>query len=100
MATIQILSPDGQDQLGIDEFNRLYWKGEQIVTSSMIHFPTWIYLVLAVGAVGTFGLFMIALFRECGFLKSNVPIVNVTVNLAEEMPPTKRRTSTKGTSED
>lgn len=51
MATPKRIGLDGLDNLGIDEFNRLYWKGELIITKSMIVLPTWINIALGVAAV-------------------------------------------------
>ena len=53
MATIRNLSLDGMDPLGIDEFNRLYWHGEPIVTATMLHLPSWVEKVVATAAILT-----------------------------------------------
>lgn len=51
MATPKPLGLDGLDNLGIDEFNRLYWKGELLATKTMIMLPDWINIALGTAAV-------------------------------------------------
>ena len=47
---VETVGMDRLDYLGIDELNRLYWKGELIVTESTLVLPTWVDW--AVGAAG------------------------------------------------
>ncbi len=47
--TVEKIGLDDLDNLGIDEFNRLYWKGERIVTMTMIDLPTWVDMAIGFG---------------------------------------------------
>ncbi len=47
--TVKMVGLDGLDHLGIDEFNNLYWKGEKIVTVTMIDLPTWVDTAVGFG---------------------------------------------------
>ena len=49
--TVKKIGLDGLDSLGIDEFNRLYWNGERIVTEAMIDLPTWVDWAIGLAAV-------------------------------------------------
>ncbi len=51
MATPEKIGMEGLDNLGIDEFNHLYWKGEKIITEAMFDFPTWVDYALGFGAI-------------------------------------------------
>lgn len=65
--TVKPISLEGLENLGIDEFNRLYWKGERIATEAMIEFPTWVDWAVGLAAVATFLHFSFS-FAERGYL--------------------------------
>ena len=50
---VKTIGQDGLDDLGIDEFNRLYWKGERVVTETMIDLPAWVDFAVGAAAVAT-----------------------------------------------
>lgn len=66
MATIQPINVDNLDALGIDEFNHLYWHGEQIVTQSMIIFPTWVNWAIGIGAIVGIFVGITTILKFCG----------------------------------
>ena len=51
MAKPRKIGMDDLDNLGIDDFNRLYWKGERIVTDMMIDLPAWVDIAVGVAAI-------------------------------------------------
>ncbi len=53
MVNLVTVSLDNLDNLSVDEFNHLYWKGKQIAMTSMLIFPTWVNSALGVTAVLT-----------------------------------------------
>ena len=44
---------DGLDNLGVDELNRLYWKGELLVMESTLVLPTWVDWAIGAAGVAT-----------------------------------------------
>ena len=57
--TVKMVGLDGLDHLGIDEFNSLYWKGEKIVTVTMIDLPTWVDTAVGFGGWAAVGVFVL-----------------------------------------
>ena len=51
MLEIISITLDNLDNLGVDKFNHLYWKGEKIVTETMINFPTWVGIAIGAAAI-------------------------------------------------
>ena len=51
--TVTPITLENLDSLGVDEFNRLYWKGEQIATTAMLNLPTWVDWTLGIAAIVT-----------------------------------------------
>jgi hypothetical protein len=98
--TLRTIGQDELDHFQIDDVGRLYWKGEQVITEVTLQLPTWVDIALAVGGAAAGVMAIIAILERIGVLSPRVPIVNVTVNLAEEMRRAKDRTSASGASED
>ena len=55
----KIINLETLSNLSVDEANRLYWKGELVVTQSMIDLPTWVDI--AVGAAAIAGVIHVAM---------------------------------------
>jgi|GEM_PF-4976408 hypothetical protein len=63
---VKTIGQDGLDDLGIDEFNRLYWKGERVVTETMIDLPAWVDFAVGAAAVATVVIVLIQVLKYFG----------------------------------
>lgn len=52
MATRKTISLEGLDQFEVDEYNQLYWRGQQVVTTMRLPFLVNVALLLTSVATG------------------------------------------------
>jgi hypothetical protein len=66
MVDIRSITTDELDRLGIDESNKLYWDGMQVVTDQKLVFEWWVNWAVILTAASTLALAAIEILEVLG----------------------------------
>ena len=83
------ISLDEMDGFQIDEANRLYWKGEEIVTLTKITLPWWGNVCVIIAAIATMGSFILQGLGAANLLPSSPKQQIELIVKYPEQPPAK-----------
>lgn len=61
--TVKKITIDGMDNFGVDEENKLYWKGKPVVTKEEITLSKWVNRAIIAGGFSTLALAVIGVIR-------------------------------------